>query len=211
MREVSRGPVPECVSEAVRTTPTLSFDDLKSRCGSEIRSATFKQQKGLCAFCCDALNRDFSGTRIAHVEPQSRSSDGTTDFRNFALSCNSEKQADTSCDAAQGNQSLPLSPFTKNVEREFHYKRSGQMSGLTDSAKETIKILNLDSEDENEGHRLRTARRLAIDNFIEYIVVRGHRFAVRYLTEPNRETFPPFQPALKSVYEGFKSRLKVDP
>lgn len=201
MREVSRGPAPACVSEAVRETPTLSFDDLKSRCGEEIRASTYRQQKGLCAFCCDKLNPDFSNTRIAHVEPQSVAPGAATDFKNFALSCDSERLNNISCDAAQGSQSLPLTPFSSNVERQFLYELSGQMKGLTDEAKETIRILNLDSQTGDRSHRLRSARQNAIAVFLKHIAVKERRHVIRYLTEPNRETFPPFQPALKFVFD----------
>jgi len=47
------------------------------------------------------------------------------------------------CDNAHGSQALPLTPFVPECESQLRYKISGRVEGLTDRARETIRVLNL--------------------------------------------------------------------
>ncbi|RYG32910.1 hypothetical protein EON81_19490 [bacterium] len=143
---------------------------MKHACSEEMARAFEAEQKGLCAFCCnklDAMPEPDRG-RIAHVSPRDFGEIPETEWSNLVLSCDSELLSDPSCDAKQGNKPLPVSPLMPGIEGLFHYYLSGRMEGLNENARETIRILNLDSADEaDRNHRLRTARRIAIQTAAE--------------------------------------------
>lgn len=199
MREVNPCPAPLAVAESLRLTPTMSYEDLMSRHGQKIRGSLWKNQKGLCAFCCNSLDQK-EKTRVAHLQPQSTDPTQSTRVENFLLSCDSESMKDISCDSAQRNRDLPVSPFTPNVQALFSYQFSGEMQGLTDEARESIRILNLDSPIGDRNHRLRSARRIAIQVFLRHIIGKGDQAIADYLNGAKSLSLPAFQPALKHIF-----------
>jgi len=83
-----------------------------------------------------------------HVEARGISPRRTVDFTNIVASCRALKQ----CDNAHGSHPLPLTPFMEACETELIFKLSGRVSGTTERAVETIKVLNLgDTEQNNRG------------------------------------------------------------
>lgn len=184
---------PVAVRTYLRITPTASFQSLKSACALAMDSAFHQEQKGLCAFCCDRLT---DRTRIAHVSPQASGQVSPTAWSNLVLSCDSQHLSDPSCDAAQGSTVLPVSPLIPGVQSLFEFRASGQMIGRNQAAQDTIRILNLDSNDRN--HRLRAARRTAITVMAQQRRSLSSSQWARLL-RGNYQPLPAFQPALEAV------------
>jgi uncharacterized protein (TIGR02646 family) len=189
MRSISKGKPPAEMDAYLASTPSASFDDLRSSCGPAIRNQLLREQHGLCAFCCDRLG---SATRIAHVVPQSEDQTKSTSFSNFVLSCNTQSMKEQSCDVAQGDQTLPVTPLQPHVESLFDFKISGQVSGTNDHASETIRILALDCG------RLRQARRTAILAAIEQKRRTKPALWQKMLTG-DFHPMPAFQPAIAQL------------
>ena len=201
MRSIDKGPAPEEVRTYLRSTPTASFKDLTQRCGGAMIRAFAQEQKGLCAFCCNRLNDPTlpERGRIAHVSPQSEGAVNPTAWDNLVLSCDSERLPNPSCDAAQGDRPLPVSPLTPHVETLFEYRFSGRLVGLNAQAQDAIRILNLDSPDEDDrDHRLRAARRVAITTAA---TLKSQMTPARWtkLLAGDYRPLPAFQPALAAV------------
>ena len=69
----------------------------------------------------------------------------TLDFNNIVASCRTSKQ----CDAAHDSQVLPLTPLMDECETELKFKISGRVEGLTQRAIDTIQVLNLGDNEQN--------------------------------------------------------------
>lgn len=148
MRKINKGNEPASLSIFKRSNPYSRYGELSEVERQDIRQACAREQLYLCAYCCQAITGDNSDTMNEHVEAQDLAPNHTMDFKNLVASCKALKQ----CDAAHGSQSLPLTPLMPECEIELRFKLSGRVEGLTDRAKECIRVLNLgDTEDNNKG------------------------------------------------------------
>lgn len=126
-----------------------------------IREACTAEQFHLCAYCCQAISGTSEDTMNEHVEARDLAPNRTMDFSNLVASCKTPKQ----CDAAHGSQPLPLSPLMPECETELRFRWSGRVEGLTERAKEAIRVLNLgDTEQTNRG--LVERRKRLVDSLI---------------------------------------------
>lgn len=161
----------------------------------ELRQVLLKEQSNTCCFCEGKIIDDNS-TSIAHLEP--REGDTQTerifDYYNLMASCSggtkdNVKPKTLHCDAAQKNRTLPISPLNSKCETEITFTIEGKIYGLSDDAKNTISILNLDI------HKLNNLRSNAIAGFLfkdeemtEYISIKDSEKIISYLeNEPSQQ------------------------
>lgn len=139
MRRILKGAEPQGLTDWKRTHPHGTYTDLSSRERQAIRQACALEQNYLCGYCCDVISGESVDTANEHVEAQKPAPHRTLDFSNIIASCTAAHH----CDNAHGSQTLPLTPFMPECESELRYKISGRVEGLTDRARETIRVLNL--------------------------------------------------------------------
>lgn len=116
--------------------------------------ARSKEQFGLCAYCCKAI--DENNSMNEHVEARRLAPHRSLDFDNIVASCTTSKQ----CDKAHGSQPLPLTPLMNECETELKFKFSGKVEGLTDRARQSIEVLGLNND------AIREERKQMIENLL---------------------------------------------
>ena len=102
-----------------------------------------QEQFYLCAYCCARITGDYTDTVNEHVEARSITPHRSLDPTNIVASCKTKNQ----CDSAHQNQALPLTPLMDECETELKFNISGRVEGLTDRAKEAIRVLNLGNDE----------------------------------------------------------------
>lgn len=116
-----------------------------------------QEQNFLCAYCCTRISGESLDTKNEHVVARSIAPNRSLDFTNIVASCKNR----TSCDATKENKALPLTPLMDECETELKFKISGRVEGLTDRAKESIKVLNLGSKDFNNHGLIEKRKQLS--------------------------------------------------
>ncbi|MDN4052701.1 hypothetical protein QPK32_06410 [Massilia sp. YIM B02763] len=148
MRRIDKGVEPRSLTAWKRAHQHGTYADLPPEERQAIRQACALEQYYLCGYCCDAISGEASDTTNEHVEAQKLAPHRTVDFSNIIASC----AALHHCDKAHGSQALPLTPLMAECESELRYKISGRVEGLTDRAREAIRVLNLgDAEQANKA------------------------------------------------------------
>ncbi|MBR7890146.1 hypothetical protein J9B83_14625 [Marinomonas sp. A79] len=144
MKEIIKrlGFEPEVIKKWKKHNPIGQYSDLGEVEREAIRSECSSEQYYLCAYCCKKISGSTKDTMNEHVEARRIAPQRSLDFSNIVASCRTFKQ----CDDAHGSQPLPFSPLVKACESELSFTLSGKIIGLTDRAKEAIKILNLGDE-----------------------------------------------------------------
>ncbi|MGX8219656.1 hypothetical protein ACWS81_02590 [Psychrobacter celer] len=127
-----------------------NYSDLTPEIRQDIRLACTTEQFYLCAYCCKPISGDSRDTMNEHVEARKIAPNRSLDYNNIVASCTTPNQ----CDDAHGSQPLPLTPFDAECETDLVFKLSGRVTGLTDEAKETIRVLNLDNKSLIEQRRM---------------------------------------------------------
>ncbi|MBM7072431.1 TIGR02646 family protein [Shewanella sp. 202IG2-18] len=139
---------PQALTDWKRANPHGRYGDVTEIERQAMRQSCAEQQHYLCAYCTQAISGTSSDTMNEHVAAQRISPNRTLDFSNIVASCRTAKQ----CDDSHGSQPLPLTPLMDECETELKFKLSGRVEGLTDRAKETIRVLNLgDHEKHNRS------------------------------------------------------------
>ncbi|WP_130472620.1 retron system putative HNH endonuclease [Candidatus Magnetaquicoccus inordinatus] len=160
MRWIRKGdPPPELAHWHRHHSSGTVYDDLEhSEEGKEvrlaIRQAALGEQRCLCAYCSERI--DVETSHNEHVIPQATAPNRTLDFANIVASCNRRGQ----CGGSHGSQRLPLTPLDPACEHELMYLLSGRVTGTTDNAQESIRILNLD------GRSQRNRRKQMVETLI---------------------------------------------
>ncbi|WP_169293943.1 TIGR02646 family protein [Advenella sp. EE-W14] len=156
MKKINKKAEPASLIQFKKRSPSAVYDDLPHELRQDIRKACTTEQFHLCAYCCRQLTGNNEDTMNEHVLPQDLAPDRTLDFNNIIASCTTKGQ----CDSAHKNQHLPLTPLMDECETEFVFKLSGRVEGLTERAKESIKILNLGDTEENNRKLIETRKQL---------------------------------------------------
>ncbi|MCG6341261.1 TIGR02646 family protein [Vibrio fluvialis] len=133
---------PDSLGVWKRRNPNGVYADLTEVERQDIRTECSKEQFFICAYCCKPISGSNLDTMNEHVESRKIAPNRSLDFSNIVGSCTTRGQ----CDDSHGSQHLPLTPFMDECETEFEFTLSGKIRGLTDRAKETIKVLNLGDE-----------------------------------------------------------------
>lgn len=141
---------PSSLSKFKRGNKQSSYRNLTDEVRQDIRKACTKEQFYLCAYCCKRISGDSRDTMNEHVIARNIAPNRDLDYANIVASCTTPNQ----CDHAHGSQPLPLTPFDAECETALEFKISGRVTGLTDDAKETIRVLNLDNKSLTEQRKI---------------------------------------------------------
>ncbi len=141
--------------------PHARYPDLTVLERQDIRQACTEEQFYLCAYCCQAISGSDQDTMNEHVEAQQLAPNRTLDYMNVVASCTTKQQ----CDAAHGSQPLPLTPLMNECETELRFMLSGRVQGLSDRAREAIRVLNL-GDTEHNNKALIEKRKQLVDGLI---------------------------------------------
>ncbi len=139
MRKIEKGYEPSEVGLWKRQNPTGRYVDLTHIERQAIRTACVKEQFYLCAYCCQPISGESKDSTNEHVEAQRIAPHKNLDFNNIVASCRATDQ----CDLAHGSQPLPLTPLMSECETELRFKINGRIEGITERARQAIKVLNL--------------------------------------------------------------------
>lgn len=152
MRKIDKqaGFEPVSLRQFKRRYKQNNYNNLNSKIKQDIRLACTTEQFYLCAYCCKPISGDSRDTMNEHVEARKIAPNRSLDYTNIVASCTTPNQ----CDDAHGSQPLPLTPFDAECETDLAFKLSGRVTGLTDDAKETIRVLNLDNKSLIEQRRM---------------------------------------------------------
>lgn len=152
MRKIDKqaGFEPASLRQFKRRHKQDNYSDMTSEIRQDIRLACTTEQFYLCAYCCKPISGDGRDTMNEHVEARKIAPNRSLDYTNIVASCTTPNQ----CDDAHGSQPLPLTPFDAECETDLAFKLSGRVMGLTDDAKETIRVLNLDNKSLIEQRRM---------------------------------------------------------
>ncbi|HDZ8837456.1 TPA: hypothetical protein RUW99_001075 [Aeromonas veronii] len=206
MRKIDKGQEPDSLSAFKRRHPLARYPDVSDAERQEIRHTCAAEQFYLCAYCCQRISGTNEDTMNEHVEAQDRAPNRTLDFSNLVASCRTPKQ----CDAAHGAQPLPLTPLMPECETELRFKLSGRVDGLTERAREAIRVLNLgDSEQNNKA--LVAKRKQLVDSLIwthygpnqQQLLQEEDRellqMLIAELSQPQQGKLEPFAPVLVNI------------
>lgn len=138
-----------------------------------------------------------------HVEARNLAPQRSLDFTNLVASCTSPRQ----CDAAHGSQSLPLTPLMVECETELRFKLSGRVEGLSERAREAIRVLNLgDTEASNKAlveKRKRLTDALLWQSGIEPSDMLDDedllRMVIDDISQPQNDKLAPFAPVVANM------------
>lgn len=141
MRKITKrdGFEPQSLTNWKRTNPRGQYSDLAEHVRNDIRIECAKEQYFLCAYCSKPITGTNKDSMNEHVEARRIAPNRSLDFTNIVASCTTPRQ----CDDSHGCQPLPLTPFMNECESELEFKLSGKVIGLSERAKETIRVLNL--------------------------------------------------------------------
>lgn len=122
----------------------------------DIRASCLKEQYYLCAYCCQSINDENKSSKNEHVVARAIAPNRSLDYSNIVASCTTPGQ----CDNAHGSQPFQLTPFMQECEVELEFSLSGRVLGLTDRAKETIRVLNLGDTELNNRSLIEKRKQL---------------------------------------------------
>ena len=120
------------------------------------KQVLLEEQGYICCYCgCRIENINGDKAISEHLLPISgRGRNKLASYDNLLISCSGDQKIDTSnslygvdrlhCDASKGNEEIPVTPLIPDCDKQFQYTIDGKISGLTQDAKDTVRILNLD-------------------------------------------------------------------
>ncbi len=205
MLTISKGTEPNTLSQWKRQNPNGHYKDLPALVRQSIRHACTTEQFYLCAYCCAEITGDNQSCHNEHVEAQSGSAHRTLDHQNIVASCETPKQ----CDKAHGHQPLPLTPLMDECETEFKFYLSGRIEGLTERAQQSVEILNL-GDNHNNNRDIIETRKQFIDNLMYCNGVDPSqglededliRIVLDEISQPTTGKLEPFTPAVINILQ----------
>ena len=148
MKKITKREEPRSLTRWKKVHPGGNYNDIGDELRGDIRQACSKEQFFLCAYCCSRISGMNTDTMNEHVQARRLAPTLSLDFHNIVASCTTLGQ----CDSAHGSQSLPITPLMDECEHELKFKISGRVEGVTERAKEAIRVLNLGaSEKDNKA------------------------------------------------------------
>lgn len=174
MKYIRKSSPPESLVE-YRKLPNSSYKNFKSNQALylETKKALCEEQGYICCYCGRRINGDRK-TQIEHLYPKgyAQYKDMQLDYETNLLACcdggksnltnTAENNDSLFCDAAKGEQIIPVNPLTVECENKFIFNAKGEVLGNSKDAEVTIKILNLNSP------LLVNMRKHAIDYYAAY-------------------------------------------
>ncbi len=159
MRKINKREEPCDLREWKRHHPRGRYNDLPAPERQVIRASCISEQFGLCAYCCRDITVDSAHNE--HLQAQRLAQNNTVDFNNIVASCNTRNQ----CGEAHKHDILPLTPLMDECETELKFYLSGRAEGVTQRARDTIRVLNL-GDTPQHNRALIERRKQMVDNLI---------------------------------------------
>lgn len=147
MRSLRKGQVPDDVrnraqawrqeyelNPAVLENTELARNRFDAHDKRASRTALWREQLGLCAFCLGRIRAegplaDTAGMRLAHVVPLQVDKRLILEWDNLLGACRGGSGTALHCDVLQGNQRLHINPaLTPELERHIRYSSRGRLS-----------------------------------------------------------------------------------
>jgi uncharacterized protein (TIGR02646 family) len=157
MRHIIKNDEPVVLSEFKRkyrnkNHSAARYDDLTSEERTRIRDYLVTEQYGICAYCMRSIENE--SCHIEHIKPKSKFPNVSLAYGNLVASC----ESDNSCGKYKGNEydDAFVAPTEEDCESQYSYTMDGRIKPLTDGARYTIELLNLNS------YKLTAARKTAI-------------------------------------------------
>jgi len=147
---------PPSLTQFKRNNPQSNYQDLTNVERQDIRTECVTEQHFLCAYCSKQITGTNTDSMNEHVEARHVAPNRSLDFTNIVASCRTPRQ----CDDSHGSRPLPLTPFVSECETELQFKLSGKVVGLSERAKETIRVLNLGDTLENNRSLIEQRKQL---------------------------------------------------
>jgi|ETN07SMinimDraft_1059922.scaffolds.fasta_scaffold86246_1 uncharacterized protein (TIGR02646 family) len=166
MRKINKGASPTLFADWVEDKPDNMnenqwFQALYERKNwgvvSDLSHHNAREQFYLCAYCCGRISGEYTDTVNEHVEARAVAPKRSLDYANIVASCKSKNQ----CDSAHKSQVFTLTPLMDECETELSFKISGRVEGLTDRARQTIRVLNLGDNEENNRSLIEKRKQLS--------------------------------------------------
>lgn len=159
--------------EKYKQTEGARFDDMDSTTKQAVRASLVKEQGYLCCYCGMRIENNYHST-IDHIKPQGvkEYEDLQLDYNNLICSCDGDEQNRSNktkaekkkfpshCNNIKGHQIIKISPLDIDCESKFEFDEEGNIDGIDQDAKATIKVLGLDCS------TLNTDRKAAIQPYI---------------------------------------------
>lgn len=129
-----------------------------------LRRSLLNEQGYICCYCGQEITMENS--IIEHIKDRHNNPDLQLEYTNLVCSCSGGKdkrvtnpQCPLYCDASKEDFEIFVSPLDEDCENKFDFDEIGNIYGLDEDAKETIKTLNLNNA------KLRNLRNSAIDAY----------------------------------------------
>jgi len=210
MQIINKGKEPLSLTAWKKKHKGMRYSDLPAKERLDIREACLLEQFYLCAYCCSSIGESDQSCHNEHVESQDSAPNRTVDFFNIVASCNKSKQ----CGIAHKAQHLPLTPLMLECEVELKFYLNGLVEGLTDRAKEAIRVLNLGDKEQLNRSLIETRKQLVeallyqqgenpgdieiLDDDLLEIIIQD-------LKVPENSRLMPFSPVLINILKGWQA------
>lgn len=132
-----------------------------------LREALMVEQGYICCYCGQEISPDNSV--IEHLKSRDLYPKHQLEYGNLVCSCNGgqdrkkrNSQYPLYCDANKGNLEIYISPVEYICESKFEFDDEGNIFGVDEASRDTIKVLNLNNK------KLRNLRKSAIDAYRYY-------------------------------------------
>ncbi|MFF7061664.1 TIGR02646 family protein [Pseudomonas sp. NPDC008258] len=209
MKKISKGLEPTELSKWKSRNPSKSYSHLEHTQKAAIRLACTAEQFYLCAYCCQSISGDHTDTMNEHVQPRHTHPHLGLEFNNIVASCRTEGQ----CDRAHDRQPLPLTPLMDECEHELRFKISGRVEGLSDRAREMIRVLNLGDVEQNNRFLIEKRKQLShtlmrTDGLDPYSPLEDDELLESLIDElntPEDGKLQPFAPVVCNILRGWLS------
>ncbi len=213
MRTISKSPEPSLLTAWKKKNHHGHYNQLTEDIRRAIRQLALEEQFYLCAYCCQQIN-DINVCHNEHVEAQSLNPARTLDFSNIVASCNTCNQ----CGNAHKSQDLPLTPLMAECEIELQFNISGRVKGLSERARDTIRVLNLG--DHEEKNRALIEKRKQLSHALFWMNGLDPQegledeelleILVSDLSQPTQSQMEPFTPVVINILRSWLKPLKSD-
>ena len=128
----------ECLEQARNEAETHGWEQIRSDCRREVRSALLKNQGGYCIWCERGICDDDS--HVDHIIPQSQESSKRRDIKNLGVSCNTNG----TCGRRKGgniDMALHLFPYEdEGIDALFRFLPNGKIEAFGGDAKAAYMI-----------------------------------------------------------------------
>lgn len=212
MRKITKGNAPESFANWVRKKPKDQNENQwfqalykQEQWGiiNDLSNHNTLEQLYLCAYCCDRITGSHLDTVNEHVEARAIAPHRSLDQSNIVASCRNKNR----CDASHKNQYLPLTPLMDACETELKFNVSGRVEGLTERAKESIRVLNLGDNEKNNMALIEKRKQLSENLMWEYGIDFENRLdddqllkmVIDDLLTPKNGKLEPFAPVVANI------------